>query len=575
MKKAASMSITLIIAILILISAAFYVKEVKAQNTDYTIDLVNYEVEVMYNGYILINNTIKINGTPNSFLLGFPYKYGLHVLRCIAYEPSDPAQRYPVTPGVPLENRVGFYGVEIDFPQGAPQVFTVVFILSNNLVNVTQERYTLDFPAYPSLTKPVANCSVSIALPEDANDVVITKDDGTTNETAYSRELPAFAYSPATLTFSLTGGKIQIFEAKEMRREIRITGIGEIECSDSYYIKSISSEKIDFVTIILPSNASNPIAQDQFGRQMQLEKLQVDEKANFYKVTLLLPLESHNSVTRFAVKYYLPSEIYIKQEESNTFSFISPLFQNLNYYIEQVSITLVLPEGAKISSEIPLATWHYSITGDVFQETVTIDKQGVFSLDNFEIEITYNYNPLWLSFRPTLWIWALATVGCAIAIAWKRPKAPVPVTMPKVTERLSPKLIKSFVDTYEEKRKLTLEVKSLEIGLRKGRIPRRRYKVRRKTLETRLYALSKDLDDLRQKLRTVGGRYADLMHQLEVVETEINEVEADIKSIEARHRRGELSLEAYRKLLSDYERRKEKAETTINGILIRLREEIH
>jgi hypothetical protein len=271
----------------------------------------------------------------------------------------------------------------------------------------------------------------------------------------------------------------------------------------------------------------------------------------------------------------LPSEIYIKQEESNTFSFISPLFQNLNYYIEQVSITLVLPEGAKISSEIPLATWHYSITGDVFQETVTIDKQGVFSLDNFEIEITYNYNPLWLSFRPTLWIWALATVGCAIAIAWKRPKAPVPVTMPKVTERLSPKLIKSFVDTYEEKRKLTLEVKSLEIGLRKGRIPRRRYKVRRKTLETRLYALSKDLDDLRQKLRTVGGRYADLMHQLEVVETEINEVEADIKSIEARHRRGELSLEAYRKLLSDYERRKEKAETTINGILIRLREEIH
>jgi hypothetical protein len=64
------------------------------------------------------------------------------------------------------------------------------------------------------------------------------------------------------------------------------------------------------------------------------------------------------------------------------------------------------------------------------------------------------------------------------------------------------------------------------------------------------------------------------MRQLEIAETEINEVEANIKSIEARHSRGELSLEAHRKLLSDYQRRKEGAGTTINGILLRLREEI-
>jgi hypothetical protein len=64
------------------------------------------------------------------------------------------------------------------------------------------------------------------------------------------------------------------------------------------------------------------------------------------------------------------------------------------------------------------------------------------------------------------------------------------------------------------------------------------------------------------------------MRQLEIAETEINEVEANIKSIEARHSRGEISLEAHRKLLSDYLRRKEGAGTTINGILLRLREEI-
>ncbi|MEM3054978.1 MAG: GDP-mannose 4,6-dehydratase, partial [Candidatus Bathyarchaeia archaeon] len=115
---------------------------------------------------------------------------------------------------------------------------------------------------------------------------------------------------------------------------------------------------------------------------------------------------------------------------------------------------------------------------------------------------------------------------------------------------------------------------AVEAGVRKGRIPRRRYKVQKKTLETRLNTLTRNIDDLKQKLWAAGGRYADLMRQLEVAEAEINEVEADIRSIEMRHRRGELSLEAYRKLLGDYERRKGNAETKINGILVRLREEI-
>jgi hypothetical protein len=64
------------------------------------------------------------------------------------------------------------------------------------------------------------------------------------------------------------------------------------------------------------------------------------------------------------------------------------------------------------------------------------------------------------------------------------------------------------------------------------------------------------------------------MRELEVAETGMNEYEANVKTIETRHSRGELSLEAYRKLLGDYQRRKERSEATIKGILLRLREEI-
>jgi chromosome segregation ATPase len=98
--------------------------------------------------------------------------------------------------------------------------------------------------------------------------------------------------------------------------------------------------------------------------------------------------------------------------------------------------------------------------------------------------------------------------------------------------------------------------------------------VLRKTLETRLNTLTRSLAESKEKMRVAGGKYADLMRQLEIAETEINEGEANIRSIEGRHSRGEISLETYRKLLSDYQRRKENAETAISGILLRLREEI-
>lgn len=578
MKREALMFTALTIGMLVLASTAFNIKDVKAK-TDYTIEQenhtieqVNHTIEVMYNGYIFINDTIRITvQASNGFLIGFPYKYGLHILRCTAYNETD---TFPVSLNVPLDNRVGFYGVKVNFPQGTPQVFTVGFVLSNNLLSFTQDHYTLNFPAYPSLTNTATNCSVVIILPEGAKDVTVAKDDGAVNASTYLKQnLPAFTYSSANVTFSLTGDEIQLFDIKELRREVRINGIGEIEGSDSYYIKSKMHKEINSIEIILPPNASNPTAQDQFGRKIP-KPVQIDEKTNRYRITFTLPLKSYNSTTRFTVKYYLPREVYIKQEGSSNFDFTSPLLQHVNYYIEKLSVTFVLPEGAKVSSENASVSGVCSTMRGVFQEAVTINRQGVFSLDSFNVKISYEYTPLWLSFRPTLWMWALAVAGCAIAVVWKRPRVPVPVAVPKVVVRLSPEHIRTFVTAYEEKRKIILEIKSLEARVRKGKIPRRRYKVRRRTLETRLNALSRNLSDLKEKLRAVGGRYRDLMHQLEVAETEINEVEANIESIEARHRRGELSLGAYRKLLADYKRRKEKSETTIDGILIRLREEI-
>jgi hypothetical protein len=465
--------------------------------------------------------------------------------------------------------------MRIEFPRGTPQLFNVEFILSNDLLLQSVQDttyYLLDFPAFPSLTEPVAVCNGSVVL-QGATYYGSTIENFTSDFTYQRQNLPAFTYEPANATFQMASG-LQLMDIKELKREIRINDLGEIGCSDFYNIIYEGQEQPSSIEVILPLNASNPIAEDEFGRTLSNSAF-LNVNTGRYKIVFALSLQ-YNGSARFSVTYSLSSQTYTTVQGADTLVNLTSIrFLNASYYVEQASITLVPPEGARI-----LSYGNYSITRSAFQESLTINLAQFGPFEQLRAsknipQVTYTYNPLWLAFRPTLWIWAMSIAGCFVVFFWKRPKAPekfptMPVTV--TTARLRPEDTRSFVNAYEEKRKITLDIESLENKVARGKIPRRRYKVQRKILETRLNSLNRTIAETKVKMRG-AGQYADFIRQLEGAETEINEIEANTRSIEARHNRGDLSLEEYRKLLTDYQRRKDKANTAIDGILLRLREE--
>lgn len=573
MKTRAFAFILLMVTLMVLASFLSNMKTVQAQ-TNYTIEQLNHETTVLYNGYVLINDTITINVTgqaPSDFLIGFPYKYGQQLLRSVAHNMTN---FFTVTLNVPLGDHVGFYAVKIGFPQGAPQVFSVEFVLSNSLlVQDSQDatQFTLEFPAYPSLMQPVAVCNGSIVLPKDA--VFGT---GVPGGVTYGEEnLPEFTDSSGLINFTSSADNVRIMDIEEFSSEIRMTELGGADCTDTYHLTNKATESLNSTDIVLPSNAFGVTAHDELGRTMTgPTQPEPDQAPNRFRVTFASPVETNKSFG-FSVEYLLPNN-YTVQGDAGGFLFNMSMFQSLNYYVSQASVSFVMPQGARVTSfEDTLTGDTPSLSRSIYQETAIIAKSSVISVDGFNAEILYDYNPLWLSFQPTMWAWALAIVGCTVAVAWRRPKAAVVRgPAPAMAVKIGADYLKSFVDSYEEKIKIASELGSLEARVSKGRIPRRRYKVLRKTLETRLETLDRELDDSKDRLRAAGGKYGDLMRQLEISEAEINEAETNVRSIEARHAGGELSFEAYRKLQSDYQRRKEGAETTIKGILLRLREEI-
>ncbi len=572
MKRTTALFVLTIFSLTILSPFYLNINTASAQNSNYSIQHVDHQIEVMYSGHIIIRDTIHVTGQlTDGFLIGFPKKYGDNVLKGVAYD-ADGALSMSLN--VPFEGRSDLYGASISFPQEAPQVFTVIFILLNELVhqNNSLSVAAVEFPAYPSLAKEAADCNVTLVLPDFASNILLTKNDGTLSTTSYTKgNLAAFTSSPANVTFSIPVGILQLFSVTNLNRIITLNPAGDVTASDSYRIVNNGNDSLVAFGADVPYDASNIVGRDDIGRSLAVEVVGTGSTFQLVNVTLASPLPK-NQFTQLTVEYTLPR---VPSEQITSFTLNFELFPYFDYYITEASATIIPPEGAQFLATDPSAT----LSKDGLQEKLSISKTKISHVD-LEIpsetsQITYSYNPLWLSLRPTLWMWLLAAIGCIAVAFWRRPKtSTLPKTAtPKLSISHSPDNIRAFTEAYEEKTRITSELKLLDTRAQKNKIPRRQYKLQKRRLEARFATLSKETAETKAILSGVSGNYAGLVRQLDAAEVELNEAEKDNRNAENRFKSGALSVEEHKKLFANYQRRKAKAEVTINGILLRLREE--
>jgi hypothetical protein len=599
--KHSKVASALVFALLVMLSTVLNLGMVSAQ-ASYRIDQVDHNVEIMYSGHIVIRDTIYISGqTPDSFLIGLPHKYSANILKALAFDENN---IYQMSLGVQLGDRTGFYASKVNFDGKSPNVFTVVFVLSNRLISEQNfGSLTLDFPAYPSFITDVARCNVNIIFPSAPTGITIIKDDGEVNTISYVRDnLPAYTYSLATASFQLPVGALQLTKIDELNRHVTISAAGVVTSSDSYRITNNSTTSMRFFPITMPADASNFIAKDEFGRALETIVGAVNDNALHANVSLISLLNSGQSTT-ITAEYNLLSATkkdgYFILKDFN-------FFQNSNYYVESYILTIIPPEGAMIiSPQLYSLDPFSSLTRNSFQETLTITKSGISYIDQRtfteeELQLTYNYNPVWVSFRPTFWASLLAMIGCVAIFMFKKrshiengseetseeisrtiSKALSSPTIQQLKAevrpgaRISNDEIRNFIELYENFKRVNSDIKTLDISARKGRIPRRQYKVQRKVWGNRLQSLHRDIVKLKAIFRSSGGTYGNFVNQIDSAEADLVDVEENMRSLEFRYGKGEITIDIYKKKLADFQLRKEKAESIIKGILIRLREKLY
>jgi len=352
------------------------------------------------------------------------------------------------------------------------------------------------------------------------------------------------------------------FFVDEWRREIILDAWGGISGIDYYSIPNVYSTEIYKVSFLLPANASKIRVQDAYGEySVGIIKINREDTVQV-NVTLRRPLKPREK-NEFLISYRLPSDMFIDQIDWQDYRLELKLVKPKNVLIKKFSLIIHLPEGAEPKN---------------FPSDLQVKRQGLatkmiltrynvteFSMSHITLE--YQYSVLWRAFKPLTWIGATALVFVAFFLI-KRFFYPTATAIPVPST-----LLGDFVKLYEEKRRLTIELRSVEEQFRSGRISRRRLRIRRRTIEHRISELNKRLAELKNRIKATSDRYGELIKELEAAEIEIETLNADIDRVEARFKRGEISADVRRRLIDEYAKIRQRTEGRISEILLRLQEE--
>ncbi len=326
--------------------------------------------------------------------------------------------------------------------------------------------------------------------------------------------------------------------------------------SDSYQIINNSTSLVSAFVLALPLEATNIIVKDQFGTPATNVVTSTSGDIQLANATLSTFLASGQS-TVLVAQYNLPSAIL---QGANYVLSDFKLFPQTTYFVNEATITFTFPEGATIvTPQASSLDSSSTLTRNTYQDTLALTKNGLSYVDYLAphqntMQLAYNYNPVWVSFRPTFWASLLAVVAC-VTVFFVRRRKPKEETYAEKTERLAVKeqeamlptqqkavgvkmgqavtaeTIKQFIDEYEDKKQLTAELKSMDIKAQKGKIPRRQYKVQRNAVETRLEGIDRSIKRTKEKMKGTTGTYADLVKQLDLAEADLVEAEEKIKNL--------------------------------------------
>jgi hypothetical protein len=523
--------------------------------------------------HIQDNFTVHNSGmSPATYLdYGVPDAYKANVL----YISSTDSLGRTLTVEGNINQTSNFYWFRIHFANPLAPNSTYRFTVTSTVVNVittAPSGLLYNFTAAPVLTQDAMIANVTLLGAVGSSFAVAPNSTYRQTRVAGFPALvrqyePWKAYSNETFVGPYLTVSQYLVTLGSVERDIIIGNAGTLSIRDTYNLYNYAIP-ITSITITLPDGATNVMAYDVVGAIWSVPQ----NPGPPYQVTVAPRYQEGvrgGEEFRFTLTYDLPQSEYVKQLDWwGNFNLTIPMLNNRDdFAFENATVKIEAPRGFKIDNII-LPTSNPAVPPIQYDATMDqLKLQGVTASSNVTVGIFYTFVPFWAGFDYLPWIFGLEAV-LAAAVIVKRIRRGPELAIPVPVERL-----REFVGLYDERISLSRELVAMEDEVTRGGMVKHEFRRRSKVMELRLDEINKSLMEVKAEIRSISQHYDELIRRIDRAETEIHVSRSSLNQVRGQYRAGKITRETYDSVTNDLTKRIDRAEETVETILITLREE--
>ena len=460
---------------------------------------------------------------------------------------------------------VGNYSrLDIAFPSAKTGTygFNLTSVYSDLLsFNSTSSIFSLAFEPFPLTdgTYNVTSAQLSVKTGDWPSPKVsaIEGTFATATFTAQTKTLQKFNTTVATMTFSSTTQSILDVIAN---RTITLAQTGSIQVTDFYDITN-KGHDLENIALPVPKNVQSAIASDIIPSGATLTASTAPDGSTAVTFAPRFGTLKSGGSSSTRITYSLPTQSYLTSKGLGRFELNFRMLDNVKFFEPVLQTKILTPVGFRLDS---LSGQTFTISGN----QILVQVSTVTPMSNLSFTMDYQLDPFWASLSALEWA-GLAVGSIAAVVLAVGATGTGGVTVSGAPSEL----IGRFVELYDEKSAMRLEAEKMDEDLSRGALNRHEYKRRRRVIDLRIAELERTLAPIKDQLSKANPRYQDMIKRLERAEADIQVVRTTSADLRNQYRSGRIARELYESLISDLAKRKEKAQQTMDTIVINLREE--
>jgi hypothetical protein len=456
--------------------------------------------------------------------------------------------------------------MDIAFPSAKTGTysFNLTSVYSDLLsFNSTSSNFVFAFEPFPLMEDNYNVTSATLSVKTgDWQSPKISSVIGTFASATFSSQaipLKPFNTTVATMTFSSSSTSQSVFGVTA-NRTITLAQSGSIQVTDFYNMTNRGHD-LSSLTLPLPKNVQTATARDIIGTVSTLTAATATDGTNTVTFIPRFGTVKAGASSSVRISYALPSQSYLTSTGLGRFELSFHLFDNIKFSEPTLQMKIVTPMGFRLDS----------FSGQTFTSSgnrILVQVAMVTPMSNLSFTIDYQLDPFWASLSGLSWAGlAVGSIAAIVLAVGATSTAGVAVS------GAPSELIGRFVELYDEKSAMRLEAEKMDEDLARGALNRHEFKRRRRVIDLRIAELDRTLAPVKDMLAKTNPRYQDMIKRLERAEADIQVVRTTSADLRNQYRSGRIARELYESLISDLAKRKEKAQQTMDTIVINLREE--